>query len=160
MVKRMVPHPFLKKQMNIFVGWKNIIKLVKTKKDLLARSSLFNKHLFWTNLGISFILSGVGDIFIQRYEVTHTDTHRDGKHSSKSLNNLNTFRWNPHRTSHMAVSFGFTSGFLCHFWYKYLDQKIPGNSIRIITRKILWDQIFFSPILIVACLAVAGVIDK
>ena len=60
----------------------------------------------------------------------------------------------------MAISFGFTSGFLCHFWYKYLDQKIPGNSIRIITRKILWDQIFFSPILIVACLAVAGVIDK
>ena len=60
----------------------------------------------------------------------------------------------------MAVSFGFTSGFLCHFWYKYLDQKIPGKSIKMITRKILWDQVFFSPILIVACLAVAGIIDK
>ena len=69
-------------------------------------------------------------------------------------------RWNPNRTCHMAASFGLTSGFLCHFWYKYLDHKIPGNTIKIITRKILWDQIFFSPLLIVACLGVAGIIEK
>ena len=60
----------------------------------------------------------------------------------------------------MAISFGLTSGFLCHHWYKYLDKKIPGNTIRIIAKKILWDQVLFSPILIVACLVVAGIIDK
>ena len=60
----------------------------------------------------------------------------------------------------MAASFGLTSGFLCHFWYKYLDQKIPGNTLRIITRKILWDQIIFSPVLIIACLGVAGLIQR
>ena len=70
------------------------------------------------------------------------------------------FRWNARRTFHMAVSFGVTSGFLCHFWYKHLDRMIPGNTIKIITRKILWDQIFFSPILIVACLCVGGLIDQ
>ena len=60
----------------------------------------------------------------------------------------------------MAVSFGLTSGFLCHFWYNFLDRKIPGNTIKVITRKIIWDQVVFSPILIVACLGVAGIIER
>ena len=60
----------------------------------------------------------------------------------------------------MAVSFGLTSGFLCHFWYKFLDNKIQGNTIKVVTKKIIWDQIFFSPILIVACLLVSGIIEK
>ena len=89
----MVTNPFSAKHMSIISSWKDVKQFVKAKKDLVARSSLFNKHLFWTNLGTSVILSGVGDIFIQRYEVTHTNTHRDGKQSSKSLNNLNTFRF-------------------------------------------------------------------
>ena len=60
----------------------------------------------------------------------------------------------------MAVSFGLTSGFLCHFWYKFLDDKIQGNTIRLVTKKIILDQIFFSPVLIAACLIVSGMIDK
>ena len=60
----------------------------------------------------------------------------------------------------MAISFGLTSGFLCHFWYKFLDDKIQGNTIRLVTKKIIWDQIFFSPILIATCLIVSGIIDK
>ena len=69
------------------------------------------------------------------------------------------FRWNPKRSCHMAISFGLTSGFLCHFWYKFLDTKIQGNTIKAVTKKIIWDQILFSPILIVACLFVAGMMD-
>jgi hypothetical protein len=84
--------PFFKKDMNIFVAWKNAIKFAKNKKDLLSNSSLFNKHLFWTNLGISVILSGVGDVFIQRYEVKSLDIHRDSNTTAKSFNKLNTFR--------------------------------------------------------------------
>ena len=60
----------------------------------------------------------------------------------------------------MAISFGLTSGFLCHFWYKFLDNKIQGNTIKAVTKKIIWDQILFSPILIVACLLVAGIMDS
>ena len=70
------------------------------------------------------------------------------------------FRWNPKRSCHMAISFGLTSGFLCHFWYKFLDTKIQGNTIKAVTKKIIWDQILFSPILIVACLFVAGMMDS
>ena len=60
----------------------------------------------------------------------------------------------------MAVSFGLTSGFLCHYWYKFLDDKIQGNTIRLVTKKIILDQILFSPVLIAACLIVSGMIDK
>ena len=59
----------------------------------------------------------------------------------------------------MSLSFGLTSGFLCHYWYNFLDKKIPGKTIGIVTRKIIYDQLLFSPILIVACLGVAGLIE-
>ena len=88
----MASRPFFKNHMNIFVGWKNAVNFVKNKKDLLLNSSLLNKHLFWTNVGISVILSGVGDIFIQRYEVNSPDVHGDSKTTAKSFNKLNTFR--------------------------------------------------------------------
>lgn len=59
----------------------------------------------------------------------------------------------------MSISFGLTSGFLCHYWYIFLDKRVPGKSLSIVARKILYDQILFSPINIVACLAVAGLLE-
>jgi len=139
---------------------KHIKDYVNAKIVKIASSSLFHKHLFWTNLGISVVLSGLGDIFIQHYENDSHVKSKELKPSAKCVASTCNIRWNPNRTYHMAVSFGLTSGFLCHFWYKFLDHKIPGSTIKIITRKILWDQIFFSPILIITCLGVAGIIDK
>ena len=46
----------------------------------------------------------------------------------------------------MSTAFGLTSGFLCHFWYKYLDRILPGRGIKIVVTKIAWDQILFSPV--------------
>jgi len=104
-----------------------------------------NKNLLLTNLSVSAGLSGLGDVLIQHHERTKTTNP--------------AHRWNLTRSCHMGVSFGLTSGFFCHYWYNFLDKKIPGKSIGIITRKILYDQVLFSPFLIVACLAVAGVIE-
>jgi len=105
---------------------------------------LFNgKNLLYTNLGISVSLSGLGDVLTQELE------------SGKSNQN----RWNVKRTCRMSISFGLTSGFLCHYWYIFLDKRVPGKSLSIVARKILYDQILFSPINIVACLAVAGLLE-
>ena len=95
---------------------------------------MFRKHLLLVNIGISVGLSGLGDFAQQKYEV-------------KS--------WSPRRTFHMSVSFGLTSGVLCHFWYNFLDKIHPGRGIKIVIKKILVDQVIFSPINIVACLIVA-----
>ena len=108
----------------------------------------FNKHLFATNIGLSFGLSGVGDILEQKME------NSNRKQSRKKV----TINWQ--RTLHMSTSFGLTSGFLCHFWYNYLDKMLPGSSIRIIIQKIAWDQVLFSPVCIVSCLLVAGKMEN
>ena len=86
----------------------------------------FGNHLFLTNVGISFGLSGVGDLIEQRIE-------------NKKVSKKVTVNWN--RTLHMSTAFGLTSGCLCHFWYNYLDKKLPGRGIRVIVQKIAWDQV-------------------
>jgi len=136
-----------------------VTKFIKTKKDSFMNSPLFHKHLFWTNIGISVVLSGAGDFFIQRHETGHKNKVDNHKSTASQLSSSGV-RWNPKRSCHMAVSFGLTSGFLCHFWYKFLDDKIQGNTIRLVTKKIILDQILFSPVLIAACLIVSGMIDK
>ena len=89
----------------------------------------FGNHLFLTNVGISFGLSGVGDIIEQKLE--------NKQQKVKKL----TVNWG--RTLHMSTSFGLTSGFLCHFWYNYLDKFLPGKGIRVVVQKIAWDQVIF-----------------
>jgi len=102
---------------------------------------VFKKHLFVSNLSISFVLSGVGDFIEQTIE------QKKGK-------------WNKLRTLQMSTSFGLTSGFLCHHWYNYLDRVLPGRGLSIVVKKVVWDQIVFSPICIAACLLVAARIEN
>ena len=59
----------------------------------------------------------------------------------------------------MSVAFGFTSGVMCHYWYNLLDKIYPGKGIKIVFKKIISDQIIFSPFCIVACLAIACLIN-
>jgi len=63
------------------------------------------------------------------------------------------------RTCNMGLSFGLTSGFMCHFWYNYLDRILPGKGIKVVMKKIISDQILFSPICIWSCLSVACFIN-
>ena len=67
--------------------WTHVTRYIKSKKDLIINSSLFHKHLFWTNIGISVALSGAGDYFIQRHESGSNNRHIDYKFSTcqKSL---------------------------------------------------------------------------
>ena len=85
----------------------------------------FGRHLFLTNTGISFGLSGIGDLIEQKIES-----------KQKTKFNIN---WS--RTLHMSTSFGLTSGVLCHFWYNYLDKSLPGRGLRVVFTKIAWDQV-------------------
>ena len=60
----------------------------------------------------------------------------------------------------MSTSFGLTSGFLCHFWYNYLDRFLPGSTLRIVVKKVLIDQTVFSPVCIAACLTTAHLVEE
>jgi len=100
---------------------------------------IFRRHLFLSNVTISFCLSGVGDLLQQAVEQS---------------------KWNLKRTAVMSTSFGLTSGFLCHHWYNYLDRVLPGRGVRVVLRKVVWDQVFFSPVCIVACILVCSRLEK
>jgi len=109
-----------------------------------------NKNLFATNLALSFSLSGLGDWLQQLNERTKHSTTADRA----------AFKWNARRTLHMSTSFGLTSGFLCHYWYIFLDRSVVGGTgLSLVARKVVYDQLIFSPVCIAACLLAAGIVE-
>lgn len=90
-----------------------------------------DKYLFYTNVTISVSLSSVGDIIQQTYEIY---TKEQDQYDFK-------------RTMHMAFS-GAAVGVLCHHWYKILDKFIVGKTTDMVIKKLLLDQLIFSPIMI------------
>lgn len=94
-------------------------------------------------MGISVGLSGIGDMTQQHYMIL--------KGEKKT--------WDEVRTGHMSVT-GFTVGVVCHKWYMFLDKKLPGRTVKIVLKKVLVDQIFFSPVYITVFFLTSGLLDK
>jgi len=130
-------------------------------------SKFFNKHLLITNIALSVALSGVGDVIQQKYE--NRNTNSTLKTPSKDSNisfPLSQTKSKPslctNRIAVQSIAFGGVSGVLCHYWYNHLDRIYSGGNhreIKIVIKKILCDQIIFSPILIVACLLAACIMN-
>lgn len=93
----------------------------------------FSKHLLLTNVGISITLSGAGDFLTQHHNLAYGN--------QKNYDKL--------RTRNLAAT-GATIGVLCHHWYKILDKRLPGRTLKVVAKKLLVDQVMFSPI----CLSV------
>ncbi|XP_069943523.1 mpv17-like protein 2 isoform X2 [Cherax quadricarinatus] len=89
----------------------------------------FDKHLFFTNVTLSFSLSGIGDILQQHHNIIYKQQTT----------------WDIARTRHMTCT-GITVGALCHHWYILLDRKLPGRTLKAVMKKLLVDQLLFSPI--------------
>ncbi|XP_037052258.1 mpv17-like protein 2 [Bradysia coprophila] len=101
------------------------------------------KYLLFTNVCISISLSCVGDCLEQQYELFTKDLDQ---YSGK-------------RTVHMALS-GSTVGVICHYWYKFLDKRMPGRSLSIVLKKVFWDQMICSPVVISTFFLTLGVLEQ
>lgn len=101
------------------------------------------KYLLFTNCCISVSLSSVGDFLEQQYELYTKDID---KYSVK-------------RTFHMALS-GLTVGVACHYWYKFIDARIPGRNLSSVLQKVFWDQIICSPIVISTFFITLGLLER
>lgn len=108
-----------------------IFKSEVIQKCHAVSHTMFKKHLFLTNVGISLTLSGVGDILQQHYELLQGDQQK----------------WNHTRTLHMSVT-GMTVGIFCHHTYKLLDSFFPGRTLKTVLKKVLVDQLVTSPLCI------------
>lgn len=47
----------------------------------------------------------------------------------------------------MALS-GMSVGVICHYWYRFLDSRLPGKTIGTVIRKVVIDQFICSPLCI------------
>lgn len=109
----------------------NTFRTGTSKLRSIGHTAFSDKYLFYTNVSISVTLSGVGDFLEQHYELY---TKESDKYDIK-------------RTMHMASS-GASVGVLCHHWYKVLDRFIVGRTWKNVTKKLVLDQVIFSPIMI------------
>lgn len=127
--------------MRIIAIIKNAINL--RKLQTFHKTAFSPKYLLFTNCCISVSLSSVGDSLEQQYEIMTKE--------------LDTFSGK--RTSHMALS-GLTVGIVCHYWYKFIDQRLPGRTFSIVMKKVFWDQMICSPIVISTFFLTLGVLEK
>ncbi|XP_046968935.1 mpv17-like protein 2 [Vanessa cardui] len=116
---------------------------VATGARKVVNVAFSDKYLLYTNVTISVTLSSIGDIMEQTYEIY---TKQQDK-------------YNPKRTMHMAFS-GAAVGVLCHHWYKVLDKFIIGKTFDMVAKKLLLDQLIFSPIMIVTFFGSLALFEK
>ena len=91
-----------------------------------------------TNVLISFLTSGLGDMIEQMFEI---------------LAKIET-NWNRTRTLKLATT-GLSVGFLAHYWYKILETK----SLSIL-QKILLCQLVYSPICLAIFFITLGILER
>jgi len=113
-----------------------------------VHSRLFGRsNLLLTNSLISALMGTVGDAIQQQYDLL-----TDGKSSD------NGFKWQ--RSAHMTCA-GFTTGLVSHYWYIYLDRFLgTKRTLYVITKKVLLDQIVFSPVNLLVYFSTLGVCER
>lgn len=119
----------------------NIVAFSLFKK--LNKKLFGSRLLFATNVTISAVLSGAGDIIEQNYEKYEGRTHS----------------WDKKRTRNMIIS-GVTIGILCHHWYHILDRYYPGRALRTVIKKVFLDQIICSPLCISTFFGTLGILEN
>ncbi|KAJ8915827.1 hypothetical protein NQ315_004640 [Exocentrus adspersus] len=102
-----------------------------------------DKYLIFTNVGLSVLLSGVGDFIEQNFEIM-TNRHE---------------KWDARRIRNMSLT-GASVGIVSHYWYYYLDKFLPGCALNIIFKKILIDQLIGSPLCISTFFVTINILDK
>lgn len=126
-----------------------LIKITVAKRIMFLKLNKFikiaftDKFLLYTNISISFCLSGVGDVIEQRYEILTDELDK----------------WNSRRTLNMSIT-GITVGTFCHYWYKFLDRRIPGHTISTVFKKILVDQFVGSPVNIFIFFGTLAILER
>lgn len=116
---------------------------IQSKLKNVSTKAFSPKYLLLTNISISISLSAVGDVIEQKYEIYSGDM--------EVMDNQ--------RTKNMAIS-GMTVGVLCHYWYKFLDARMPGRTIKTVIKKVIIDQLICSPFCIASLFLTLGYLEK
>lgn len=113
------------------------------KSGKFVQTAFSDKYLLLTNITISLGLSGAGDAIEQYLEIKRGVIKE----------------YDPTRNRNMTIAGG-PPGFIIHYWYKFLEKRVPGASIRIAFKKMVLDQIFCSPICISSIFVTLGLLER
>jgi len=114
--------------------FRNIVQRDRVKR-------LFSsKNLLLSNTVICVGMSGLGDVVLQSAQ------------SSKKSFDMK-------RTLHLSLT-GFTVGPICHYWYQMLERRMPGKTMSMIAKKVVVDQIVFSPVCLAVFFLTLGLLDN
>ena len=104
---------------------------------------IFGKaNLLVTNCVISTAMGSLGDSIQQNYDLLVNQSEKEKPFTSKDK--LTRFDWT--RNLHMSAA-GLTTGLISHYWYIFLDARLGTlRSFTVVTKKVLLDQIVFSPV--------------
>lgn len=114
--------------------------IVKVRHKCMGLFS--QKNLLYTNTAISLLMSCAADGLQQKYQISHREIAS----------------WDRRRSRDVAVT-GFLIGPFCHYWYIFLDWWLPGRSVRVVTKKLIVDQLICSPIAITSFLSITSYLE-
>lgn len=117
-----------------------VIKIF-VKKTLFVGKILFHRHLLITNTVFSTLMGGAGDLIEQHYEILM------GKKDHLNIT----------RTFHMCIA-GMSTGATSHYWYIFLDKWLPNKCFKTVMKKVLYDQILFSPVCLTVYFGTLGLL--
>ncbi|XP_055708093.1 mpv17-like protein 2 [Phlebotomus papatasi] len=122
---------------------KTVFRIPLAKKLAAGHRKAFSiKYLVFTNVTISMTLSSLGDILEQYYQKTFRQKTE----------------WDRARTLRMGAT-GITVGVVCHYWYNFIDNFLPGRSLKLVLKKVLLDQTIGSPLVISTLFITLGVLE-
>ncbi|KAF5298115.1 hypothetical protein FQA39_LY02539 [Lamprigera yunnana] len=102
----------------------------------------FGKHLLFTNTWTSGVLMFVGDVVEQEIEIQR--------------NLMDEFDWG--RFGRMFLT-GLLFGPVHHYFYMWMNRKLPHRSVPVVFKKILLDQFIMSPICIILFFYTIGALE-
>lgn len=104
---------------------------------------LFSRYLLASNIGISVAFSIGGDIVAQ---------------NMRSMTE-GSMVYDLERTKKMGLA-AIPVAILCHYWYILLDRQLPAYTMRVVLKKVVIDQVVFSPIMWTAYFAALAVLER
>ncbi|KAJ6216022.1 hypothetical protein RDWZM_010522 [Blomia tropicalis] len=145
----------------------NTIRAHSRRVTTFIHSVVFGRHVLITNALISASMGAVGDSIQQNYDLLMASFRNKSIDQPKMLKNYKDDddtdkleKYSFTRTIHMTMA-GLTTGMVTHYWYIWLDRYLGVKRTPIVlAKKILADQILFSPVNLFVYFTTLGICER
>ncbi|ESO06869.1 hypothetical protein HELRODRAFT_125752, partial [Helobdella robusta] len=111
----------------------------------LSQTLFSPRYLLVTNTSIGFLTGAVGDSINQNVGIPRKK-------------NVDDYKWSWSRFRNQCAQ-GSILGAAYHFWYLFLDRKLPGTSSSSVIKKVFADQVIMCPIAVVFYLGLLNLLE-